>query len=106
MPNPYITQNPLLMSGAPCFAGTRVPVKSLFDYLEAGDSLDEFLDQFPTVTHDMAVNVIAIAGKISAMKTADFFERRSVSASKTKADKAWAKVRNSNPQPEDHWTTK
>ena len=46
------------MSGTPCFAGTRVPVKSLFDYLEAGDSLDEFLDQFPTVTHDMAVNVL------------------------------------------------
>ena len=58
MPNPHITQNPLLMSGTPCFAGTRVPVKSLFDYLEAGDSLDEFLDQFPTVTHDMAVNVL------------------------------------------------
>ena len=48
----------MLMSGTPCFAGTRVPVKSLFDYLEAGDSLDEFLDQFPTVTHDMAVNVL------------------------------------------------
>ena len=46
------------MSGTPCFAGTRVPVKSLFDYLEAGDSLDEFLDQFSTVTHDMAVNVL------------------------------------------------
>ena len=58
MPNPYITQNPLLMSGTPCFAGTRVPVKSLFDYLEAGDSLDEFLEQFPTVTHEMAVNVL------------------------------------------------
>lgn len=58
MSSPYITQNPLLMSGTPCFAGTRVPVKSLFDYLEAGDSLDEFLDQFPTVTHDMAVNLL------------------------------------------------
>ena len=58
MPNKFITQNPLLMSGTACFAGTRVPVKSLFDYLEAGDSLDEFLDQFPTVTHDMAVNVL------------------------------------------------
>ena len=48
----------MLMSGTPCFTGTRVPVKSLFDYLEAGDSLDEFLDQFPTVTNDMAVNVL------------------------------------------------
>ena len=58
MTHPYITQNPMLMSGTPCFTGTRVPVKSLFDYLEAGDSLDKFLDQFPTVTHEMAVNVL------------------------------------------------
>lgn len=49
--------------------------------------------------------VIAIAEKISAMETADFFERRSATASKTKADKAWAKVRNSNPLPADRWTT-
>ena len=49
--------------------------------------------------------VIAIAEKISAMETADFFERRSATASKTKANKAWAKVRNSNPLPEDRWTT-
>ena len=48
----------MLMSGTPCFSGTRVPIKSLFDYLEAGDSLDEFLDQFPTVTHEMAGNVL------------------------------------------------
>lgn len=48
----------MLMSGIPCFKGTRVPIRSLFDYLEGGDSLDEFLDQFPTVTHDMAVNVL------------------------------------------------
>ena len=58
MSNPYVTQNPMLMSGIPCFKGTRVPIRSLFDYLEGGDSLDEFLDQFPTVTHDMAVNVL------------------------------------------------
>ena len=46
------------MSGTRCFAGTRVPVKSLFDYLEAGDTLDEFLDQFPTVERQVAVNVL------------------------------------------------
>jgi uncharacterized protein (DUF433 family) len=46
------------MSGTPCFVGTRVPVKSLLDYLEAGDTLEEFLAQFPTVTHDVAVNVL------------------------------------------------
>ena len=38
--------------------GTRVPVKSLFDYLEAGDSLDEFLEQFPTVSREAAVSVL------------------------------------------------
>ena len=58
MNSPFVTHNPLLMSGTPCFAGTRVPVKSLFDYLEAGDSLDEFLDQFPTVKKEVAVNVL------------------------------------------------
>ncbi len=58
MNSPFITQNSLLMSGTPCFIGTRVPVKSLFDYLEAGDSLDEFLDQFPTVKKEVAVNVL------------------------------------------------
>ena len=42
-----VTQNPLLMSGTLCLAGTRVPVKSLFDYLKAGDSLDEFWTSFP-----------------------------------------------------------
>jgi uncharacterized protein (DUF433 family) len=43
------------MSGAPCFAGTRVPVRNLLDYLEAGDSLDDFLEQFPTVTKGQAI---------------------------------------------------
>jgi hypothetical protein len=49
--------------------------------------------------------VVAIAEKISAMETADFFERRSRQATKTEADKAWAKVGNKNPAPEDRWTT-
>ena len=58
MNSPFVTQNPLLMSGTPCFAGPRVPVKSLFDYLAAGDTLDEFLDQFPTVERQVAINVL------------------------------------------------
>lgn len=48
--------------------------------------------------------VVAIAEKISAMETADFFERRSANASKSKADKAWAKVGNKNAVLEDRWT--
>jgi uncharacterized protein (DUF433 family) len=54
----YVSQTPLRMSGVPCFVGTRVPVKSLFDYLEAGDSLDVFLEQFPTVSRQLAVGVL------------------------------------------------
>jgi uncharacterized protein (DUF433 family) len=46
------------LSGAPCFAGTRVPVQSLFDHLEAGDRLETFLDDFPGVTRQQAVGVL------------------------------------------------
>ena len=44
--------NPRKLSGTPVFSGTRVPIKNLFDYLEEGDSLDVFLDDFPTVTRE------------------------------------------------------
>jgi uncharacterized protein (DUF433 family) len=44
-----------ILGGTPCFRGTRVPVDSLIDYLEAGDTLDEFLDNFPSVTRKAAI---------------------------------------------------
>ena len=47
-----------IMSGTPCFRGTRVPFKNLIDYLEGGHSLGEFLRQFPVVTHEMAVQAL------------------------------------------------
>ena len=47
--------DPEIMSGAPCFAGTRVPVRSLLDYLEGGETLDDFLEQFPTVSREQAI---------------------------------------------------
>lgn len=50
-----LISDPEIMGGAPCFLGTRVPVDSLFDYLEAGDSLDEFLDNFPSVSREAAI---------------------------------------------------
>lgn len=53
--------NPERMSGAPCFYGTRVPVRTLFDYLEASDSLDEFLNGFPGVSREQAVAVLELA---------------------------------------------
>lgn len=49
MKKKLITSDPEIMGGTPCFVGTRVPVQTLMDYLEAGDSIDEFLDGFPTV---------------------------------------------------------
>jgi uncharacterized protein (DUF433 family) len=53
--------NPERMSGVPCFFGTRVPVKNLFDYLRAGRSLDEFLSDFPGVTRAQVDTVLARA---------------------------------------------
>jgi uncharacterized protein (DUF433 family) len=55
-----IVRDPEIMSGTPVFAGTRVPIRNLFDYLEAGDTLDEFLDDFPTVTRNHAVAVLEL----------------------------------------------
>lgn len=53
-----IVSDPEILGGTPCFRGTRVPVDSLIDYLEAGDSLDEFLDNFPSVSREAAVSAL------------------------------------------------
>ena len=58
--NNLIEVNAERMGGAPCFKGTRVPITQLFDYLEAGDSLDEFLTDFPTVTREQALGVLGL----------------------------------------------
>ncbi len=58
MAQPVIVIDPEVMNGTPCFRGTRVPFKNLIDYLEGGHSLGEFLRQFPTVSHDMAIEVL------------------------------------------------
>jgi uncharacterized protein (DUF433 family) len=50
-----IVSNPDIMGGTPVFAGTRVPVEAMIDYLKSGDTLDEFLDQFPSVSREKAV---------------------------------------------------
>ncbi|HZQ08707.1 MAG TPA: DUF433 domain-containing protein [Anaerolineae bacterium] len=55
-----IDRSPNGMSGTPVFRGTRVPVQPLFDYLEAGDPLAEFLDDFPTVTREQALEVLEL----------------------------------------------
>jgi len=57
-PNSVITRDPDVLGGTPVFRGTRVPFQSLLDYLEGGQTLDEFLDDFPTVTREAAVHAL------------------------------------------------
>ena len=52
-----------IMGGTPVFVGTRVPIQTLFDYIEGGDNLEEFLDDFPTVSKDHAIEVLEMAKK-------------------------------------------
>lgn len=59
-----ITCNARIMSGTPVFKNTRVPIKNLIDYLEAGDSLDEFLEDFPSVSRVQAVQTLELAKEI------------------------------------------
>jgi uncharacterized protein (DUF433 family) len=67
MSDPVISISPQLMGGTPVFAGTRVPVQTLFEYLEAGDTIDDFLVGFPTVTREQVVVLLETAkGKVLA----------------------------------------
>jgi uncharacterized protein (DUF433 family) len=61
MDKPIVTSSPDILGGTPVFAGTRVPVHTLIEYLSAGDSIDEFLDGFPTVTRDQVLGFLAQA---------------------------------------------
>jgi uncharacterized protein (DUF433 family) len=55
MKSPIVSIDSEIMGGTPCFVGTRVPIQTLLDYVEAGDSIDEFLDGFPTVSKEQVV---------------------------------------------------
>ena len=63
MPNvaTVVHSDPEILGGTPVFVGTRVPLQNLIDYLAAGDSLDEFLDQFPSVTREQAQAALELA---------------------------------------------
>lgn len=50
--------DPEIMSGAPCFAGTRVPIQTLIDYLEGGESIEDFLDGFPSVSREQVISFL------------------------------------------------
>jgi len=58
MKQPVVSRNPEVMDGAAVFCGTRVPVQTLLDYLEAGDSIDEFLIGFPSVARDQVIDFL------------------------------------------------
>lgn len=58
-----ISVDPDIMSGIPVFAGTRVPIQNLFDYIEGGEDLSEFLDDFPSVSRRSAIAVLEMARK-------------------------------------------
>ena len=58
-----VSISPDVMSGTPVFAGTRVPIRNFIDYLESGESLDEFLNDFPTVSREQAVDALELAGE-------------------------------------------
>jgi uncharacterized protein (DUF433 family) len=59
---PIISASPEIMGGTPVFAGTRVPVQTLLDYIKAGESIDDFLDGFPSVTREQVIALLEEAG--------------------------------------------
>lgn len=67
LPAPLITVSPDWLGGEPCFTGRRVPVKALFDYLKAGHTLEEFLDDYPSVSRGHAIAVIDAANRAVAL---------------------------------------
>ena len=70
LPEPLITTSPDRMSGEPVFAGTRVPVQTLIEYLEANDSLNDFLEDFPSVSREHAIAVLELAKSALLAKAA------------------------------------
>ena len=62
-PQSVVEIDPEKLSGMPVFRGTRVPIQALFDYIEGGETLEEFLENFPTVSREQALDVLNLAGK-------------------------------------------
>ena len=65
-----VSSSPDIMGGTPVFPGTRVPVQTLLDYIEAGDSIDDFLAGFPTVTRELVVAFLERAAALAANEAA------------------------------------
>ncbi len=63
-----VASNPKIMGGTPCFVGTRVPFQTFMDYIAGGETLDTFLDHFPTVSREQATEALAKAGELLLSK--------------------------------------
>ena len=72
--NSVITISPDIQSGEPVFTGTRVPVKNLFDYLKGGDSIDEFLEGFPSVRREQVLELLTLAEHTFTFSEAHVYE--------------------------------
>lgn len=66
MAESVIVKDPDILSGMPVFRGTRVPIKNLIDYLSTGETIDAFLDDFPTVTREQVIRFLQEAGAMAA----------------------------------------
>lgn len=73
--NRVITINPEIQSGEPVFSGTRVPIKNLFDYLKGGDTIDEFLQGFPSVSREQVLELLNLAEHTFTFSEADVYEK-------------------------------
>jgi uncharacterized protein (DUF433 family) len=72
--NRVVTISPEIQSGEPVFSGTRVPIKNLFDYLKGGESIDEFLDDFPSVRKEQVIELLSLAENTFTLSAAEVYE--------------------------------
>lgn len=72
--NDLITISPDIQSGTPVFAGTRVPIKNLFDYLKGGDTIEEFLEDFPSVKKEQILKLLSLAEQTFTFTEAEIYE--------------------------------
>ena len=70
LPSPLVTASADWLGGEPCFTGQRVPVKALFDYLKSGRTVEQFIDDYPSVSHEHAVALIDLANRAVAVPEA------------------------------------
>ncbi len=73
--NSVITISPDIQSGEPVFTGTRVPVKNLFDYIKGGETIDEFLEGFPSVSREQVIELLNLAEHTFTFSEADVYAK-------------------------------